>query len=178
MAILTRVSRLFRADLHALLDRIEEPEQLLKQAIRDMEEDLAADRQRQRLLSSERSHLNSQLDEITQALERIEPELDICFTSGKDDLARSLIKRKLETKRKHKQLTQKSTSLEHVLTSLNQRIAGHQHILDNMNEKVELLKEDSSELTPAAEPGFSDFTIRDDEIEIAFLQEQQKRSLS
>ena len=40
MALITRISRLFQADFHAVLDRIEEPEQLLKQAIREMEDSL------------------------------------------------------------------------------------------------------------------------------------------
>ena len=33
MALITRVTRLFRSDLHAVLDNIEEPKILLKQAI-------------------------------------------------------------------------------------------------------------------------------------------------
>jgi len=41
MALINRISRLFKADFHAVLDHIEEPEALLKQAIRDMEDDLA-----------------------------------------------------------------------------------------------------------------------------------------
>ena len=43
MALITRVARLFRADLHAVLDRIEEPDVLLKQAVREMEEELASE---------------------------------------------------------------------------------------------------------------------------------------
>ena len=38
MALITRFSRLFRADLHAVLDRIEEPDVILRQAVREMEE--------------------------------------------------------------------------------------------------------------------------------------------
>ena len=34
MPLINRVSRLFRADLHAVLDRIEEPDVLLRQAAR------------------------------------------------------------------------------------------------------------------------------------------------
>ena len=41
MALIKRLSRLFAADLHAVLDQIEEPEALLKQAVREMEEELA-----------------------------------------------------------------------------------------------------------------------------------------
>ena len=53
MALITRVGRLFRADLHAVLDRVEEPEVLLRQAIREMEEELAEERQRLRLARHE-----------------------------------------------------------------------------------------------------------------------------
>jgi len=49
MALINRLSRLFRADFHAVLDQIEEPEALLKQAIRDMEDDLANTEQRIKL---------------------------------------------------------------------------------------------------------------------------------
>ncbi|RLA35148.1 MAG: hypothetical protein DRR11_01080, partial [Gammaproteobacteria bacterium] len=45
MALINRISRLFKADFHAVLDQIEEPEQLLKQAIRDMEDELATTEQ-------------------------------------------------------------------------------------------------------------------------------------
>lgn len=36
MALINRATRLFRADLHAVLDRIEEPDILLRQAVREM----------------------------------------------------------------------------------------------------------------------------------------------
>ena len=46
MTLIARVSRLFRADLHAVLDRVEEPDLVLRQAVREMEEDLARDGRR------------------------------------------------------------------------------------------------------------------------------------
>lgn len=36
MILISRFSQLLRADLHAVLDRLEDPEALLRQAIRDM----------------------------------------------------------------------------------------------------------------------------------------------
>ena len=96
MALITRVSRLFRADLHAVLDRIEEPDILLKQALREMEEALARDEQRVKLLTHEQAQLSSRAQEVEQSLSDIEEELDVCFDSGKDELARALVRRKLE----------------------------------------------------------------------------------
>ena len=40
MAIINRLARLFKADFHAVLDHIEDPELQLKQAVREMEEQL------------------------------------------------------------------------------------------------------------------------------------------
>ena len=41
MALINRISRLFTADMHAVLDRLEEPDVLLKQALREMEDESA-----------------------------------------------------------------------------------------------------------------------------------------
>jgi phage shock protein A len=40
MAILTRIFRLFKADIHGIMDQIEDQGLLLKQHLRDMEESL------------------------------------------------------------------------------------------------------------------------------------------
>ena len=53
MAIVNRIRRLFRADVHAVLDIIEEPEAILKQAIREMQE--ALDWKRARLARDQRN---------------------------------------------------------------------------------------------------------------------------
>jgi len=73
MALITRISRLFKADFHAVLDQIEEPGQLLKQAIRDMEDELATTEQRitlcahdQEVLSVRRGELEGSLGEIDE----------------------------------------------------------------------------------------------------------------
>ena len=59
MALITRVSRLFQADFHAVLDRIEEPEVLLRQAVREMEEELARDEQHSKVLHHEQGQLTT-----------------------------------------------------------------------------------------------------------------------
>ena len=46
VALINRVTKLFQADINAVLDRIEEPEVVLKQALREMEESLAAEERR------------------------------------------------------------------------------------------------------------------------------------
>ena len=40
MSVLRRITRLFKADLHGILDCLEEPEAILRQAMRDMEDEI------------------------------------------------------------------------------------------------------------------------------------------
>ncbi|MEE8161016.1 MAG: PspA/IM30 family protein [Acidobacteriota bacterium] len=55
MAITNRIRRLFHADVNAVLDIIEEPEAILKQAIREMQEALDLKRPR---LARDQKHLS------------------------------------------------------------------------------------------------------------------------
>ena len=106
MALVKRISRLFMADFHAVLDRIEEPDALLRQAVREMQQVISDDDQQLRLLQSEQERSVQRINELEQSLQQIEQELDICFTAGKSDLARQTIRRKLEQQQRMQLLQQ------------------------------------------------------------------------
>ncbi|MCG7888721.1 MAG: PspA/IM30 family protein, partial [Candidatus Thiodiazotropha endolucinida] len=96
MALITRVSQLFRADVNAVLDRMEEPEILLKQAVRDMEEALTKDDHRVKVIELELKQIALRQSELEARLDQVTEELDLCFDTGNEALARTLLKRKLE----------------------------------------------------------------------------------
>ncbi|MEH6358621.1 MAG: PspA/IM30 family protein, partial [Pseudomonadales bacterium] len=93
MALINRLSRLFQADFHAVLDRIEEPDIQLKQAVREMQLALDQDEQRLSLLQHEIEQLNKAGTAANEALQTFDEELDICLAAEKEDLARDLIRR-------------------------------------------------------------------------------------
>ncbi len=175
MALITRVSRLFRADLHAVLDRIEEPEALLKQALREMEEELNRDEQRSKFLRHERGQLLARHAELEQKLADLEHELDICFANGKDDLARALIKRQLEAQRFCKALTTKCDSVQLALADVTQRVEDQRAQLEIMRQKAELFGDDSDGSTADTSWPPVDISVREEDVEVAFLREKQKR---
>ena len=76
MALISRVTRLFRADFHAVLDRVEEPDILLRQAIREMEEDLNRDEQAYRGHERDREQLAKRESEFQQLTRSLAEELD------------------------------------------------------------------------------------------------------
>jgi phage shock protein A len=176
MALITRVSRLFQADLHAVLDRIEEPDLLLAQSIREMEEELVRDQQRVGPLQHEQRQLTAREADIGQSLDGLEEELDVCFESAKEDLARALIKRKLEALRYRKLLSGKRAALEQRLGELQSRIEENRERLEGMRQQAELLAGDDTSGQEQWET--PDIRVRDEDVEVAFLREKQKRSRS
>lgn len=175
MTLIARASRLLRADLHAILDRLEEPDLVLQQAIREMEEDLAADRRRLALLRSDLAQLATRDAEVERALAVIEEELDVCFEAGKDDLARALLRRRIEAEGLRASLGRRRAGLETRLDHLDRRVKDHAAELEAMRQKAEVLLPEDGE--PAATPfrEAADLRVRDEEVEVAFLREQQRR---
>lgn len=176
MALITRVSRMFRADFHAVLDRIEEPDVLLRQAIREMEESLARDEQHLKVLKHEQGQLVTRTRDLDQSLNDIEEELDICFISDKEDLARALIRRKLEAQRLNKHLLRRHETLQATLSGLNARLAENRSQLESLRQKAELLGDARESDGPEDSWSGPDISVHDEDVEVAFLREQQKRS--
>jgi phage shock protein A len=178
MALITRFTRLFQADLHAVMDRIEEPDILLKQAVREMEEDIARDEQRSKVVQHELAHIGQRGSELDQSLRQIDEEMDLCFDSGKDELARGLIKRKLEAQQLHLALSRKEQSMHDTLDQIAARLKENHLRLTAMRQKAELLAEDDVGSSGDQPWSVSPVTIRDEDVEVAFLREKKRRNLS
>jgi phage shock protein A len=176
MPLIHRVTRLFRADLHAVLDRVEEPDMLLKQAIREMEEAMAQDEQQLKVLNHEMGQLVARHDELQQNLTDLEAELDICFEAGHEDLAKALIKRKLETQGFEKFIKRRRQSLQSSITELSKRVEENRRRLDSMRQKAEVFSEDIKSREQDNLWSAPDFSVRDEDVDVAFLREKQKRS--
>jgi phage shock protein A len=173
MALVTRLSRLFQADFNAVLDRIEEPDLQLRQAVREMEFALDQDRQRLKLLQHESVQLGKSIDSATAGLAGFDEELDICLAAEKDDLARDLIRRKLVGEKQSMALQQRFASVESRHQALAKQIDEQSQLLTAMKQKLELLVSDED----SACGEFAQLeTIRNEEIEIALLREKERRS--
>jgi len=179
MALINRVSRLFKADFHAVLDRIEEPDALVRQAMREMEDDLAQDEQRMKWLTHEQQQLRQQEAELVDVLDDIEEELGVCLDAGKQDLARTLVRRQLESKQRIKRLNSRRQAIDKEAGSLAGRIRENRQQLQNLRQKAEVLLENvaSTSAYPDSRSGSScpDAVIRDEDVEIALIKIMQRR---
>ena len=72
MTLLTRITRLFKADMHGILDGLEEPEEVIKQAIRDMEENIVTHEHRLEELRAVLQRLAREAQETTATMQEID----------------------------------------------------------------------------------------------------------
>jgi len=175
MALINRMSRLFTADVHAVLDRIEEPGALLKHAIREMEEELARSEQRVKQLEHERETLADRHRKVQAVLAELAEQLDVCFGNGNDELARKIVKRRLETQRLEKHVAERRALVDKHLAERRATVDEQREHLDVMRQKAELVAEAPS---GGDEWGRTEFAVGEDEVEVAFLRERQKRNPS
>jgi phage shock protein A len=177
MALFNRMSRLLTADIHAVLDRLEAPEALLRQAIREMVEDLERDEQHLRQLEHEYEALQGRRSRIHASRAELDEQLDVCFDSGNETLARKLVKRKLEADRLDAHLAERLAAVDKARAARSSILRDRREQLDVMRQKAEVLTECAAPEQPFAdEPSSCRLVVGDDEVEAAFLGERQRRS--
>ena len=176
MALVTRLSRLFQADFHAVLDRIEEPDLQLRQAVREMQYALEQDRQRLQLLQHEAQQLQNTAAQNDSRLSCLDEELDLCLAAGQEDLARDLVRRKLVLEKQVQAATERHQQLDRQLHALDKQVEEQSQLLLDMQQKLELLV--SCDDAPVSPAYTFDDRIRDEEIEIALLREKNRRAKS
>lgn len=179
MALVTRLSRLFRADLNAVLDRMEEPEMLLRQAVREMEEEVDREELQARSIALELQQVARRRADLEQRLRQLDEELKLCFDAGNETLARVLLKRRLEAERFVSFLARKAEERQATAGELATRVDEHRLRLESMRQKLELLAgqpQGEACATGWAEPEPTRrFAVSEDDVELALLREKQKR---
>ncbi len=177
MALIHRITRLVRADVHDVIDRLEEPARLLRQAIRDMQEEIAAGERRIRGSECDLETLDHHLRDLQGVIAEQGTRLDLCFDSGREDLARGILRERLEHDRVLKQLAARRDATARLLEERRGALRLHRASLAQLQRKadcLELEREDG----PAGSPARDLSPVSDADVEIAFLHEQSRRSRS
>ncbi len=100
MAIMTRFIRLCKADVHGVMDELEDKGLLLKQHLREMEEALERKEARLKAMTGYREQAQRQLDRHEREIQKMEQDVTLALQKDKEDIARFLIK-KLKPLRSH-----------------------------------------------------------------------------
>ncbi|MBI3327431.1 MAG: PspA/IM30 family protein [Nitrospinae bacterium] len=179
MTLIQRMTRLFKADLHGVLDCLEEPEEVVKQTIRDMEEALTNKEQTLTELHAALQRLAADETAVTRAAQEIEHRIDLCFQAGNEVLAKHFIRQRLETERRAKQLARaveeiqaRRVALEHTIAEQREQLAA---VVQQLNMFTETRQRQAG-ATSAFVPGQGGAVITDDDVEVAFLEEKRRRA--
>lgn len=125
MSILTRMSRLCKADLHGVMDQIEDKGLLLKQYLREMESALKEKQTRQSQLHQSCRQIQRDLSQQNLEREKLEKELELAVRKDKDDIARMLI-------RKRRMLLSCCEGMQRQLHRIEEEGA---HLAENLNQQ-------------------------------------------
>lgn len=174
MALISRISRLFKADFHAVLDAIEEPDVLLKQSIREMHDCLAHTQGEIGQEIIKKTHLNRKIETLEQSILKLQEEIELCLSSENEALARNLVHKKLcliqQNALMGSQLEQVVDAIKH-LKNLEQE---HSIILTEMQQKAAMALQTDACVSSAEVK--SDYTISESDIDVALLKEKQRFS--
>ena len=174
MALITRLARLWRADINALLDRLEAPDLVLAQAVREMEQELDGDRRCLARLASELERLAARETASSQTLKQSAAALEDCLAEGRDDLARPLIRRRLETEQQRQQLGLRRTELDAESERTRRWVAERETQLADLRARTALFQESAAEADSVPLPS-PPSPIRDEDVEIMLLQAKRQR---
>lgn len=177
MPLVQRISRLLRADAHAVLDRIEMPREMLRQSIRDMQSAIIDSDQALRVSRQRLADLTEQTSRAQALFDAIDGELDLCLDENKEELARKVIRRKLGLERRIKELDRQAETLAEESLELESMMERQRRSLESMQLKAEVFLDEPSRVgnTPGSE---ATDEISESDIDIALLRERRRREIS
>lgn len=175
MALLHRLSRLLSADLHAVMDRLEDPLVLLQQAQRDMTDAIAEQQWQLEALQASCSDLTRRLQQADARSKTLTEELNLCLDDDNDALARGVIRRQLllraDIERDTQTLSLRSASVEQLQADIQRQ----QQALNDVVAEAERLATQERYALSAAETAAGTAPVTDEAIELALLAERRAR---
>ena len=179
MAIVNRITRLFAADAHAVLDRLEEPEAQLRQAIREMEAACTRQALALKQQQAERVQIQNRVSEIQRSIAAIQEDLDLSFQADNEPLIRRSLRRRLEGERLIQMLQQRLCSLDEHIAEQTPLVEQQRQRLEAMRQKAALYDTDcASPVGGSSRWSAEDICISEADIDLALLREQQARRSS
>jgi phage shock protein A len=123
MAILDRLSMLLRANVHAAIDRAEDPEKLLEQLIRDADAGRQAGQQQLLAVIAERNRLAAEAAQEEKIARKAMARAESAVRNGNDDLARESLRRRHDAVEAASLYTQQAEAQQLMVERLKTQLA-------------------------------------------------------
>lgn len=133
MGIMTRFKDIMAANFNALLDRAEDPEKMIDQYLRNLEQDFAKVKAETASIMAEEKSAKRKLDECDEEIARMTEYAKKAVTAGNDGEAKQFLTKKAE-------LTEKRTVLEQNYTLACDNSAKMRQMHDKLAGDIATLK--------------------------------------
>ena len=175
MAILARIVKIFKADIHGVMDQLEDRELLLKQHLREMEEILNRKEAKLRKMTASHNQGLKDLSGYKQQWEALDHDLTVVVRKNKDDIARMLIKKMKPLENLRNELTRRLKTLEEEMiqfkTHLQQQRLRYEQLKKRTAEYLhasQVQQWEKDMIDPVADVGYGE--LADQEIELELLK--------
>jgi phage shock protein A len=178
MAILSRLIQLFKADIHGVMDQIEDQGLLLKQHLRDMEESLTEKEMKLKKMRSALDQAQQDHQKGEKETDNLEQDLQVAIKKERDDIARMLIKKlkplsRLQSERRN-HIDRLSHEIDQVKAHHDQQRIQYEQLRQKATEYYYRKEKQSREpLWPAAQAGFRLNELSEEEVELELLQRKE-----
>jgi phage shock protein A len=178
MAILSRMLRLFKADVHGVMDQLEDKGLLLKQYLREMAASLEDKQGRLNLIEQSMRQTESDLARREEEVQTLENDLDLALRKEKDDIARMLIRKRRLLQNSLEQLKHQIEALSQENSRLSETVARQRLQYDQLKLKVANFRQQAhsegfNDVIAAEEPSQAWRVPTEEEIELELLQRKE-----
>lgn len=135
MGVFGRIWRVFKANIHAMLDRAETPEHTLETSLRDMQKQMNRIRDDVIRVVAEEKKLKNQVDRYQKEIERWDKNAVMAVKQGNDALAREALRRKRESLEFSQQLAPQWEQQQAISERLKQEYQGLRERIQSAERK-------------------------------------------
>jgi len=178
MGILSRMLRLCKADVHGVMDQLEDKGLLLKQYLREMEASLKEKEARLTRINNACRQIESDKAQRLAEAQRLEQDLELALRREKDDIARMLIRKRRALENSCELLTRRQDGLQAEQNHLAETLAQQRLQYDQLKIKTATFcqqaeQQHTVEAEALAETDYGWQAPTDEEIELELLQRRE-----
>jgi phage shock protein A len=183
MGILTRVVNIFKADIHGVMDQLEDQGLLLKQYLREMEDALGANEAKLHRKIAARAQAQQQSDKFIQQTELMEHDLEVVIKKDQDDIARMLIRKMKPLENLREETARRISALDEEIAVLKDRIAQQQLAYEHIKHRsLDYCQRNRSRMQQedvfGSLPGSHPADLSHEEIELELLKRKEALEIS
>jgi len=175
MAIMTRIINIFKADIHGVMDQLEDRGLLLKQHLRDMAEALNGKEAKLRKRTAHHSQGLRDLAGYKQQWEALDQDVTVAVRKNKDDIARMLIRKMKPLENLSDELARHLKMLDEEMIELNRHLQQQRLKYEQLKyrtteylQKIQMQRWEKDVIDPVSNDGYEE--LADQEIELELLK--------